>query len=51
MQEPIKPTAVRILKPTNPDGTPLTICQNKRIAELGLCSRREADAWIVALLR
>ncbi len=46
---PTKPTAVRIPKPiaaTNPDGLPLTIRLNKRMAELGLCSRREADAWI-----
>ena len=43
---PIKPTAVRIPKPTNPDGSPLTIRLNKRMAELGMCSRREADAWI-----
>ena len=44
-----KPAAVRIPKPaalTGPDGTPLTIRLNKRMAELGLCSRREADAWI-----
>ena len=41
-----KPAAVRIPKPVNPDGTPLTIRLNKRMAELGLCSRREADAWI-----
>ena len=44
-----KPAAVRIPKPaglTQPDGTPLTIRLNKRMAELGLCSRREADAWI-----
>jgi 23S rRNA pseudouridine2604 synthase len=46
MQDPIKPAAVRIPKPTNPDGSPLTIRLNKRMAELGLCSRREADAWI-----
>jgi 23S rRNA pseudouridine2604 synthase len=49
MQIPPKPTAVRIPKPiaaTNPDGSPLTIRLNKRMAELGLCSRREADAWI-----
>lgn len=43
---PPKPTAVRVPKPTNPDGSPLTIRLNKRMAELGLCSRREADAWI-----
>ena len=41
-----KPTAVRIPKPTNPDGSPLTIRLNKRMAELGLASRREADDWI-----
>ena len=41
-----KPTAVRVPKPANPDGSPLTIRLNKRMAELGLCSRREADAWI-----
>ena len=49
MQNPLnppKPTAVRVPKPTNPDGSPLTIRLNKRMAELGLCSRREADAWI-----
>ncbi len=43
---PPKPTAVRVPKPTNPDGSALTIRLNKRMAELGLCSRREADAWI-----
>ena len=46
MQDSPKPTAVRIPKPTNPDGSPPTIRLNKRMAELGLCSRREADAWI-----
>jgi len=49
MQDPIdprKPIAVRIAKPTNPDGSLLTICLNKRMAELGLCSRREADALL-----
>ena len=46
MISPLKPTAVRIPKPTNADGSPLTIRLNKRMAELGLCSRREADAWI-----
>ena len=46
MQDPIKPIAVRVPKPINPDGSPLTIRLNKRMAELGLCSRREADAWI-----
>ena len=40
-------TAVRIAKPVPPPGTPAaTIRLNKRMAELGLCSRREADAWI-----
>jgi 23S rRNA pseudouridine2604 synthase len=46
MQDSAKPTAVRIPKPTHPDGSPLTIRLNKRMAELGICSRREADAWI-----
>ena len=46
MSNPPKPAAVRIPKPVNPDGSPLTIRLNKRMAELGLCSRREADAWI-----
>ena len=51
MNTPIVPlkmtsTAVRIPKPINPDGSPVTIRLNKRMAELGLCSRREADAWI-----
>jgi len=27
-------------------GAPATIRLNKRMAELGLCSRREADDWI-----
>ena len=51
MTEPIKPkitgpsTAVRIAKPAA--GTPApTMRLNKRMAELGMCSRREADAWI-----
>ena len=39
--------AVRIAKPVPPPGAPAaTIRLNKRMAELGLCSRREADAWI-----
>ena len=42
MQAAIKPTAVRIPKPTNPDGSSLTIRLNKRIAELELCSWRKA---------
>ena len=51
MNTPIVPlkmtsTAVRIPKPINPDSSPVTIRLNKRMAELGLCSRREADAWI-----
>jgi len=29
-----------------PDGSPATSRLNKRMAELGLCSRREADDWI-----
>jgi hypothetical protein len=46
MQDHTKPIAVRIAKPTNPDGSLLTICLNKRMAELGLCSRCEADALL-----
>ncbi|SFC14804.1 ribosomal large subunit pseudouridine synthase F [Polaromonas sp. OV174] len=50
MQDPTKPktnpaAAVRIPKPAA--GTPAaTVRLNKRMAELGLCSRREADDWI-----
>lgn len=58
MQDPLKPgpgpkpagAAVRIPKPAVPAaaaGAPaLTVRLNKRMAELGLCSRREADDWI-----
>ena len=39
--------AVRIAKPAPSPGAPAaTVRLNKRMAELGLCSRREADAWI-----
>jgi 23S rRNA pseudouridine2604 synthase len=39
--------AVRIAKPVAAPGAPAaTVRLNKRMAELGLCSRREADAWI-----
>ena len=39
--------AVRIAKPVPASGAPAaTVRLNKRMAELGLCSRREADAWI-----
>ena len=39
--------AVRIAKPAPGPGAPaVTVRLNKRMAELGLCSRREADAWI-----
>jgi hypothetical protein len=41
MQNTPKPTAA-----ANPDGLPVTIRLNKRMAERGLCSRREADVWI-----
>ncbi len=38
---------MRIAKPvTAPGAAPETIRLNKRMAELGLCSRREADDWI-----
>ena len=46
-QKPLLPTgpAVRIAKPAA--GEPvLTMRLNKRMAELGICSRREADDWI-----
>ena len=46
-KKPLHPTgpAVRIAKPAA--GEPvLTMRLNKRMAELGICSRREADDWI-----
>ena len=46
-KKPLNPTgpAVRIAKPAA--GEPvLTMRLNKRMAELGICSRREADDWI-----
>ncbi|EJL86572.1 pseudouridine synthase family protein [Polaromonas sp. CF318] len=57
MQDPLKPgapkpvgAAVRIPKAAAPalaPGAPAaTVRLNKRMAELGLCSRREADDWI-----
>lgn len=56
MQDPLKPgsapkpvgAAVRIPKaPAAAAGAPApTVRLNKRMAELGLCSRREADDWI-----
>ncbi|WP_041388283.1 pseudouridine synthase [Polaromonas sp. JS666] len=57
MQDPSKPgagpkpggTAVRIPKAAAPAATASassTVRLNKRMAELGLCSRREADDWI-----
>ena len=54
MIDPLKPdapskppaAAVRIAKP-KPGSTPsVTVRLNKRMAELGMCSRREADDWI-----
>ncbi len=40
-------TAVRIAKtPAVPCAPPETMRLNKRMAELGMCSRREADDWI-----
>lgn len=42
-----KTTAVRIAKAVPaPGAAPETIRLNKRMADLGLCSRREADDWI-----
>jgi len=51
MTAPTPPSgARRIPKPalasTSADDGPATIRLNKRMAELGLCSRREADDWI-----
>ena len=52
-QPPAKPTFVRAPRPANavssvhPSASGATTVRlNKRMAELGLCSRREADAWI-----
>ena len=46
-KKPLHPTgpAVRIAKPVAGDPV-LTMRLNKRMAELGICSRREADDWI-----
>ncbi len=44
---PVPGTAVRIPKAAAVPGAPaLTVRLNKRMAELGMCSRREADDWI-----
>ena len=52
-QPPLKPTFVRAPRPAHavssahPSASGATTVRlNKRMAELGLCSRREADAWI-----
>lgn len=52
-QPPAKPTLKRAPRPANavstahPSATGATTVRlNKRMAELGMCSRREADAWI-----
>jgi 23S rRNA pseudouridine2604 synthase len=52
-QPPTKPTFVRAPRPANavssahPSASGATTVRlNKRMAEMGLCSRREADAWI-----
>lgn len=52
-QPPAKPTFTRAPRPDNavstahPSATGATTVRlNKRMAELGMCSRREADAWI-----
>ena len=39
-------TRIRAADPAVPPSTGTTIRLNKRMAELGLCSRREADDWI-----
>jgi 23S rRNA pseudouridine2604 synthase len=38
------PKAVRVIKATQAPAEPIRL--NKRMADLGLCSRREADEWI-----
>ncbi|MDI1269717.1 MAG: pseudouridine synthase [Polaromonas sp.] len=44
---PVSGAAVRIPRAVPAPGAPaLTVRLNKRMAELGLCSRREADDWI-----
>ena len=47
-KKPMSPTgpAVRIAKPGAGEPAPITVRLNKRMAELGICSRREADDWI-----
>jgi 23S rRNA pseudouridine2604 synthase len=46
-KSPVPGTAVRIPKTVAAPGAPaLTVRLNKRMAELGMCSRREADDWI-----
>jgi 23S rRNA pseudouridine2604 synthase len=41
-ETPPRPASPRVPTPENPDGPRLS----KRMSELGLCSRREADEWI-----
>ena len=46
-KSPVLGAAVRIPKAAAVPGAPAaTVRLNKRMAELGLCSRREADDWI-----
>ena len=44
--KPPAPGAVRVRAQTTGADAPTTIRLNKRMADLGLCSRREADDWI-----
>ena len=44
--KPPAPGAVRVRAQTSGTDAPTTIRLNKRMAELGMCSRREADDWI-----
>ena len=44
--KPPAPGAVRVRAPTTGLNAPATVRLNKRMADLGLCSRREADDWI-----
>ena len=44
--KPPAPGAVRVRAPATGVDAPATVRLNKRMADLGLCSRREADDWI-----
>ena len=44
--KPPAPGAVRVRAQATGADAPATVRLNKRMADLGLCSRREADDWI-----